>query len=87
MKNNNNDYHNAKIIELCRVSTEVDALPIQSLLESYGIRCILQSHVTRSVHPFTVDGLAEVRILISEKDLEKAKDVLKGSDSSFFEKN
>lgn len=76
----NNNYHDSKIIELCRVPTEVDALPIQSLLESYGIRCILQSDVTRSVHPFTVDGLAEVRILISDKDLEKAKDILRESD-------
>ncbi|MDD3031425.1 MAG: DUF2007 domain-containing protein [Candidatus Caldatribacteriota bacterium] len=81
----NNDYKNSKIIELCRVPTEVDALPIQSLLESYGIRCILQSDVTRSVHPFTVDGLAEVRILISDKDLGKAKEILKESDCSFFD--
>jgi len=87
MKNNDNDYHNAKIVELCRVPTEVDALPIQSLLESYGIKCILQSHVTRSVHPFTVDGLAEVRILISEKDLDEAREILKTSDPSFFEEN
>jgi hypothetical protein len=86
MGDNENSYHNSKIIELCRVPTEVDALPIQSLLESYGIRCILQSDVTRSVHPFTVDGLAEVRILISDRDLDKARDILKESDCSFFEK-
>ncbi len=67
MEDNDKSYHDSKIVELCRVPTEVDALPIQSLLESYGIRCILQSDVTRSVHPFTVDGLAEVRILISDR--------------------
>ena len=82
MKNNDKNYHNSKIVELCRVPTEVDALPIQSLLDSYGIRCILQSDVTRSIHPFTVDGLAEVRILISDQDLEEAKDILKESDCS-----
>jgi hypothetical protein len=85
MEENNNSYHNSKIVELCRVPTEVDALPIQSLLESYGIKCILQSDVTRSVHPFTVDGLAEVRILISDRDLDKARDILKESDCSFFD--
>lgn len=79
MEKEKNDYSNAKIVELCRVPTEIDALPIQSLLESYGIRCILQSDVTRSVHPFTVDGLAEVRILISDRDLDKAKEILKES--------
>ena len=80
MKNNDKNYHDSKIVELCRVPTEVDALPIQSLLDSYGIRCILQSDVTRSIHPFTVDGLAEVRILISDRDMDKARDILKGSD-------
>ena len=79
MKKKEKDYIDVKIVELCRVPTEVDALPIQSLLESYGIRCILQSDVTRSVHPFIVDGLAEVRILISDRDLKKAKDILKES--------
>lgn len=83
MEKKDKGYHDSKIVELCWVPTEVDALPIQSLLESYGIRCILQSDVTRSVHPFTVDGLAEVRILISEKDLDKARDILKGSDCNF----
>ena len=83
MEKDEKNYHNSKIIELCRVPTEVDAIPIQSLLESYGIRCILQSDVTRSVHPFTVDGLAEVRILISDQDLDKAKDILQNSDCTF----
>ena len=83
MEKKEKNYHDSKIIELCRVPTEVDALPIQSLLESYGIRCMLQSHVTRSVHPFTVDGLAEVRIMISDQDLAKAKEILKESDCSF----
>lgn len=75
-ENREKNYNQSKIVELCRVPTEVEALPIQSLLESYGIRCILQSDVTRSVYPFTVNGLAEVRIFVSEKDLEKAMDIL-----------
>ncbi len=83
MGNKDKDYKDSKIVELIRVPTEVDALPIQSLLETYGIRCLLQSDVTRSVHPFTVDGLAEVRILISDRDLDKARDILKESDCSF----
>jgi len=83
MAKDENNYHNSKIIELCRVPTEIDAIPIQGLLESYGIRCILQSDVTRSVYPFTVDGLAEVRILISDQDLDRARDILKNSDCTF----
>lgn len=71
-----------KIIELCRVATETEALPVQSLLRSYGIHCILQSHVTRSVYPFTVDGLAEVRIMVSNQDFEKARQILGESNCS-----
>ncbi len=72
-----NAFADSKIVQLCLLPTEVDALPIQSLLASYGIKCILQSDVTRSVHPFIVDGLAEVRILILEEDLPKAREILK----------
>jgi len=85
MEQKDNNYHDSKIVELCRVPTELDALPIQSLLDSYGIRCILQSDVTRSVYPFIVDGLAEVRILISDRDLDNARNILKESDCSFSE--
>ncbi|MDD4895383.1 MAG: DUF2007 domain-containing protein [Atribacterota bacterium] len=83
MDKDEQEFRDSKIVLLCSVPTEVDALPIQSLLESYGIKCILQSDVTRSVHPFVVDGLAEVRILILEKDLTKAREVLQDSDFSF----
>jgi hypothetical protein len=78
-----NAFSNSKIVQLYSLPTEVEALPIQSLLESYGIKCILQSDVTRSVHPFVVDGLAEVRILILEEDLPKAREILKESGCSF----
>jgi hypothetical protein len=78
-----NAFSDSNIVQLCSLPTEVEALPIQSLLESYGIKCILQSDVTRSVHPFIVDGLAEVRILILEKDLPKAREILKESSCSF----
>ena len=83
MEINEEGFRNAKISLLCTVPTEIDALPIQSLLENYGIKCILQSDVTRSVYPFIVDGLAEVRILVLEKDLEKAQEILKDSDCKF----
>ena len=80
MNKNENELQDSKVVLLCSVASEVDALPIQSLLESYGIKCILQSDVTRSIHPFVVDGLAEVRILVLEQDLAKAREILRGSD-------
>jgi len=67
---------NLKIVELCRVSREDEALTIKSLLANYNIECILQSDITHSVYPFTVDGLAEVIILVSSKDLQKSKKII-----------
>jgi hypothetical protein len=65
-----------KIVELCRVPREDEALAIESLLASYNVKCILQSDITRSVYPFTIDGLAEVSILVSDRDLEKSKEII-----------
>ena len=65
-----------KIVELCRVPLEDEALAIESLLLSCNIKCILQSDITHSIFPFTIDGLAEVRILVSDKDLKKSKEII-----------
>jgi hypothetical protein len=65
-----------KIVELCRVPREDEALAIEGLLASCNIKCILQSDITRSVYPFSIDGLAEVSILVSDKDLEKSKEII-----------
>ena len=75
-KNSENKDQDIKIVELCRVPREDEALAIESLLASYNIRCILQSDVTRSVYPFTIDGLAEVSILVSERDFEKSREII-----------
>ena len=65
-----------KIVELCRVPREDEALTIKSLLANYSIECILQSDITHSVYPFTVDGLGEVSILVSDRDFEKSKEII-----------
>ena len=65
-----------KIVELCRVPREDEALAIESLLASYNVKCILQSDITRSVYPFTIDGLAEVSILVSDGDFKKSKEII-----------
>ena len=67
-----------KIVELCRVFRDEEAVTIKSLLASYNIECILQSDITRSVYPYTIDGLGvtEISILVSERDLEKSKEII-----------
>jgi hypothetical protein len=62
-----------KLVEVYRALGEADALIIKSLLESRGIPSLLKSHAAPSIHVFTVDGLGEYRVMVSESKAEAAK--------------
>ena len=55
----------------------VEADVIKSFLESNGISCLLRGKVVQSVHPFSADGLGEIKIFVSKKDFALAKKLLK----------
>ncbi len=55
----------------------VEADVIKSFLQSNGISCLLRGRVVQSVHPFSTDGLGEVKILVPKKDYALAKKLLK----------
>lgn len=55
-------------------STEAEV--IKSFLESNGIPCLLKGLVVQSVHPFSMDGLGEIKILVPEKDHSLAEKLL-----------
>ncbi len=63
--------------EVCRIWGPVEAEVIKSFLKSNGITCLLRGNVVLSVHPFSVDGLGEIRILVPDKDYTSAKELLK----------
>jgi len=77
-ENAENEDKDSKIVELCRVPREEEAVTIKSLLASYNIECILQSDITRSVYPFTIDGLGvtEISILVSDREIGKSKEII-----------
>jgi hypothetical protein len=54
-----------------------EAEVIKSFLESHGIPCLLKGLVVQSVHPFTMDGLGEIKIFVPEKDHPVAEKLLK----------
>ncbi|MGD8534745.1 MAG: DUF2007 domain-containing protein [Candidatus Aminicenantes bacterium] len=66
-----------KLKELHKVWGPVEAEIIKSYLESNGIVCILRGRVVQSVHPFSADGLGEIKILVSEEDYIRAQELLK----------
>ena len=68
-----------KLVEVHRASNDEEALVIKGLLESQGIHCILRSRVVHAVHPFSMNGLGEVRILVADMDAPDAKSLLSTS--------
>ena len=67
-----------KLVEVYRASGELEALVMKGLLESSGIRCILKSDAAFSVHPFTVDGMGEVKIEVIESLADEAREIIGG---------
>ena len=49
---------------------------MKSLFESENIPTLLRARLAHSVHPFTVGAQGEVRILVPEVDLERARRLL-----------
>jgi hypothetical protein len=72
--------HN-RMVEVYRASSEAEALIIQGKLSSHGISSLLQGNAAPSVHVFAVDGLGEVRVMVWEKEKERAQELLKGEDN------
>jgi len=67
----------SELKELHKVWGPVEAEIIKSYLESNGIVCILRGRVVQSVHPFSADGLGEIKILVSDEDYTRAQELLK----------
>ena len=62
--------------ELHKVWGPIEAEVVKGYLESNGIPCILRGKVVQSVHPFSADGLGEIKIFVAEKDYSRAKELL-----------
>jgi hypothetical protein len=63
--------------EVYKAWGSAEAGVVKSFLESHGISCLFKGMVVQSVHPFTMDGLGEIKILVSEKDQALAEELLK----------
>ncbi|MFC1499829.1 putative signal transducing protein [Candidatus Zixiibacteriota bacterium] len=70
-------YRDMKIVQVFAVQGKPEADVIQGMLESIGIQSMTRGHSVLSVHPFTMDGMGEVRILVAEPDEEAAKQAIK----------
>jgi predicted amidophosphoribosyltransferase len=66
----------SELVEVWYAQGEMDAQLVRSLLESNGIESMFSGESIRLTHGFTVDGLAEVRILVRKDDAKRACDVI-----------
>ena len=71
---------NDKLVEVYKAPNEMEAQVIRGLLESYDIPCFLKSHAAPSVHMFTVDGMAEVKIMVLDSMADRARELIRNGD-------
>jgi len=64
------------LVEVARVYGPFEADLIKNFLESHGIASIIRGRTAPFVYPFTVDGLAEFKVLVEQEDREKAVELI-----------
>jgi hypothetical protein len=68
------------LVEVYHANNEMEAQVIKSLLAGFEIPCILQSNAAPSVHMFTMDGLAEVRVMVPASLADAARELIVSED-------
>jgi hypothetical protein len=67
---------NGDLVEVARVYGPFEADLIKNFLGSHGIEAIVRGRTAPFVYPFTVDGLAEFKVLVGAADRAKAEDLI-----------
>jgi hypothetical protein len=74
------DHDKLKVLMITQ--SESEAHIVRSLLEDAGIHCALLTPVPHDIFPFTVNGLATIKIKVLDSQLEEAQAVLRDYQSS-----
>jgi hypothetical protein len=69
-----------ELVEVYHARNGMEAQVIKSLLESFDIPCFLKSNAAPSVHIFTMDGMAEVRIMVPASLADAARELIVSDD-------
>jgi len=72
-----------KAVVVHTVQGPIEAEIVQACLRSCGIESTTQGLAAQSIHPFTVDGMGKIKILVMENDAEAARQVI----ADFLENN
>lgn len=63
----------SEFVTIFRTSSAVEASVVRGLLEAHGVMPIVSSAAPRSVFPFSVSGLGEVRIAVHPDEVDEAR--------------
>jgi hypothetical protein len=66
-----------KPVQIYKARNELEAEVIKSKLESAGIPVLFKTHTAFSAFPLTVDGLAEIKIMVPAELAEEARELVK----------
>ncbi len=70
-----------KLVQVYKATNGMEAQVIRSLLDSYGIPCVLKSDAAPSILNLTVDGLGEVRVMVLDSLADEARDLIENRQS------
>lgn len=65
-----------QLVEVYQARTEMEAQVIKGLLESFDIPCVLKANAAPSVHMFTLDGLAQVKVMVLDSQADEARELI-----------
>jgi len=74
---------NVELVKVWTAQGEMEGQMIRSVLEGSGIDSMISGESVRLTHGLTVDGLAEVKILVRKEDEVRAREVI----DAFVESN
>ena len=69
-----------KLVEVYKARTEMEAQVIKSLLDSFGIPCSFKSNAAPSAHMFTMNGMAEVKVMVLESQADEARELIENKE-------
>ncbi len=57
----------------------MEAQVIRGLLESCGIRSLMQGNAALSMQPFVMDGMGEIKIMVTEAQADEARKIIEAN--------
>lgn len=68
--------HNSELVLLKEYYSDAEAYIDKGVLETNGIPCIINNEIMSSVYPITITTLGAIRLLVFERDLDTARELL-----------